>query len=346
MRSLIASAPIDSDTPPGRKHNFPDSSLSHDSSKLLKLAYDQAIADGMPEQDARNYSSMLSKRALNYARRLTSLANFEKRVSTKQEQGLTLEAEKMLTGQMAGEGLIKHTLQNGRVAVGLKADALLSIINGDGQYRTLFENPSIRNAGVAPDPAGRARNEQINFGIPLDANPTTRPAFGYLVSDGFENEDWFKALSPEEQKKYKEVVSINAIGRVGQRVGSGIGRPAFGEARVVLKRDVMDRTTYAVDGTLATGTFPRPVTAEPTKESMALAGVYGRDPGFTMGRGEGLINEVDGSIDPTLSFIEAQVHGRFTLDDVEAIYVTAEKAPEIESALRAKGIGIEVRISK
>jgi hypothetical protein len=299
----------------------------------------------MSQEEAKNYSSNLSKRALNYARRLTSLANFQKRVSTKQEQGLTQEAEKMLAGQRAGEELIRHTLRNGKVAVGLKADALLSIINGDGQYRTLFENPSIRNAGVAPDPGGRARNEQINFGIPLDADPTTRPSFGYLISDGFENQDWFKALSPEEQKKYKEVVSINAIGRVGQPSG-GIARPAFGEARIVLKRDVMDRTTYAVDGTLATGTFPRPVTAEPTRESMALAGVYGRDQGFTIGRGDGLVSELNGLIDPTLSFIEAQVHGRFTLDDVEAIYVTSEKAPEIESALRAKGIGIEVRISK
>lgn len=345
LRSLIASAPIDSDSPAGRRHNFPDSSLSHDSSKLVKLAYDQAIADGMSQEEAKNHSQKVSKRALNYARRLTSLANFEKGVRTKQEQGLTQEAEKMLAGQRAGEGLIRHTLQNGKVAVGLRADALLSIINGDGQYRTLFENPGVRNLGVINHPQGRAENEQINFGIPLDADPTTRPAFGYLISDGFENEDWFTALSPDMQNKYKTLVSLDAIGRVGRTDGARIGSPAFGDARVVLKRDVLDRTTYAVDGTFATGTFPRPVTAEPTKESMALAGAYGRGQGFTTGRGDGLISESNGFIDPTLSFIEAQVHGRFTLDDVEAIYVSAEKAPEIESALRAKGIGIEVRIS-
>jgi hypothetical protein len=119
---------------------------------------------------------------------------------------------------------------------------------------------------------------------------------------------------------------------------------SFGDARIVLKRSVMDRTTYAVDGTLTTNTFPRPVNAEPTKESMALAGAYGRDPGITRGQGRGLIDESSGLKDYTLAFIEAQVHGRFTLDDVEAIYVSAEKAPEIESALRAKGLGIEVRV--
>jgi hypothetical protein len=200
------------------------------------------------------------------------------------------------------------------------------------------------NPGVMNMPMGRAKNELINFGIPVDADPTTRPAFGYLISDGFENEDWFKALSPEAQEKYKALVSIDAIGRVGQPSGRGLGSVAFGDARIVLKRSVMDRTTYAVDGTFTTGTFPRPVNAEVTRESMALAGVYGRDQGMTRGMGDGLINQVNGLIDPTLAFIEAQVHGRFTLDDVEAIYTSAEKAPEIESALRAKGLGIEVRV--
>lgn len=340
---MIASSPIDSSTPPGERRTFPDPSLNHDNAKLAKLLRDQAIADGMSQEEAKAYADTLSKRALNYARRLTHLAKFEKRVRDKQEQGQNEQAEKMLVGQRAGEGLIRHTLQNGKVAVGLQAKALLNMINGDGQYRTLFENPDVRNPGVVADTRGRADNEAINFGIPTDADPTTRPAFGYLISDGFENEDWFTALSPDMQEKYKTLVSLDAIGRVGQAAG-GFGRPAFGEARIVLKRDVMDRTTYAVDGTFRSGTFPRPVTAEPTKESMALAGAYGRDQGLTMGRAEGLINEVNGSIDPTLSFIEAQVHGRFTLDDVEAIYVSAEKAQEIESALRAKGLGIEVRI--
>lgn len=346
LQALIAATTIDSDTPLGQARNFPDSSLSHDNSKLIKLAYNQAIADGMSEQNARDYAELLGRRASNYARRLAHLANFEKRVRDKQEQGLIDEAEKMLVGQRAGEGLIKHILQNGRVAVGLGMEAMLRIINGDGQYRTLFENPGVINRGVMADKSGRAINERINFGIPLDADPTTRPSFGYLVSDGeFQNEDWFKDLGPEEQEKYKKLVSLNAIGRVGQS-SNGFGTPAFGEVRIVLKRDVMDRTTYSVDGTFGTGTFPRPVLAEPTKESMALAGAYGRAQGITRGSGRGLINELNGSIDPTLSFIEAQVHGRFTLDDVEAIYVSAERAPEIESALRAKGYGIEVRISR
>lgn len=343
VRSLIASAPIDENTPPGERRRFPDPSLDHDNAKLRELVVDQEIAKGVPLEEASQYGSAVAQRALNYARRLTSLAKFNKRVSDKQQAGQNEEAEKMLIGKRAGEGLIRHTLQNGRVAVGLKNEALLSIINGDGQYRTLFEDPNIRNGGVVSDKLSRAMNEQINFGIPIDADPTTRPAFGYLISDGFENEDWFKALSPNQQKKYKELVSINAIGRVGQG-GGMLGRPLFGEARIVLKRSIMDRTTYAVDGTLRTGTFPRPVNGEATEESMALAGAYGRDQGITLGRGTGLIDEMNGSIDPTLSFIEAQVHGRFNLGDVEAIYVSAEKAQEFESALRAKGIGIEVRV--
>jgi len=344
LRSLIASAPIDSNSPPGERRTFPDSSLNFDSAKLTRLLREQAIADGMSQDEARANANLSLKRALNYARRLTSLANFEKRVRDKQEQGQNEQAEKMLTGQRAGEGLIRHTLQNGKVAVGLKSEALLNIINGDGQYKTIFENTNVRNPGVMSFPEGRADNELLNFGIPKDADPTTRPAFGYLISDGFENEDWFTALTPKEQENYKRLVSIDAIGRVGRPVNGGLNMISFGDARIVLKRSVMDRTTYAVDGTLTTNTFPRPVNAEPTKESMALAGAYGRDQGVTRGQGRGLIDEVNGSIDPTLSFIEAQVHGRFTLDDVEAIYVSAEKAPEIESALRAKGLGIEVRV--
>jgi hypothetical protein len=297
----------------------------------------------MSQDEARANANLYLKRALNYARRLTSLANFEKRLNAERENNP--EGGQLSIRQRAGEGLIKHTLQNGQVAVGLQTRALLSIINGDGQYRTLFESTGIVNPGVMVMPMARAQNELLNFGIPVDADPTTRPAFGYLISDGFENEDWFKALSTEEQSKYKALVSIGAIGRIGQPSGGGrLGSVAFGDARIVLKRSVMDRTTYAVDGTFTTGTFPRPVNAEPTRESMALAGVYGRDQGMTRGMGDGLINQVNGSIDPSLAFIEAQVHGRFTLDDVEAIYTSAEKAPEIESALRAKGIGIEVRV--
>jgi hypothetical protein len=67
-------------------------------------------------------------------------------------------------------------------------------------------------------------------------------------------------------------------------------------------------------------------------------------------RGVGTLSLGNSIIDvngrPHTSFIEAQVHGRFTLDDVEAIYAPAEKVEMIQSLLRSKGIGIEVRASR
>ena len=230
-----------------------------------------------------------------------------------------------------------HVLDNSYVAVGIGESALLKLINGDGQYRNIFENPGERNRGAMQDPRGRASNEYTLYDSPLDLDPTLRPAFGYLVTEGLEDQEWFRNMEPREQERYRSIVSLDVIDNI---------MGGFGDCKLTLKKSVLDRTSYSVGGSLKSGVLPRSITRQRDRQSQILAGLYGSDGlqgASTMSLGNSIV-DVNGR--PYTSFMEAQVHGRFTLDDVEAIYAPPEKIEMIQAALRARGIGIEVRSTR
>jgi 8-oxo-dGTP pyrophosphatase MutT (NUDIX family) len=361
LENMIAMAPVtpQSQRTVGRDQNSP---FMHDKDTLAKVAMDKALANGATQVEARAYADAVVTRAGFYALRTNSADAYAKQLEKARNSlerakrdlenlpagGDRIAAEASVAnkqryfdslsqGEGDGQAFMDHVLDNSYVAVGIGESALLKLINGDGQYRNIFENPGERNRGAMQDPRGRAANEYALYDSPLELDPTLRPAFGYLVTEGLEDQEWFRNMEPREQARYRSIVSLDVIDNI---------MGGFGDCKLTLKKSVLDRTSYSVGGSLKSGVLPRSITRQRDRQSQVLAGLYGSDnmrgvSTFSLGNS---IIDVNGR--PYTSFIEAQVHGRFTLDDVEAIYAPAEKVEMIQSLLRSKGIGIEVRASR
>jgi 8-oxo-dGTP pyrophosphatase MutT (NUDIX family)/alkylhydroperoxidase/carboxymuconolactone decarboxylase family protein YurZ len=361
LENMIAMAPVtpQSQRTVGRDQNSP---FMHDKDALAKVAMDKALANGATQEEARAYADAVVTRAGFYALRTNSADAYAKQLEKARNSlerakrdletlpagGDRIAAEASVAnkqryfdslsqGEADGQAFMDHVLDNSYVAVGIGESALIKLINGDGQYRNIFENPGERNRGAMQDPRGRAENEYALYDSPRELDPTLRPAFGYLVTEGLEDQEWFRNMEPGEQERYRSIVSLDVIDNI---------MGGFGDCKLTLKKSVLDRTSYSVGGSLKSGVLPRSITRQRDRQSQVLAGLYGSDNMrnvsiFSLGNS---IIDVNGR--PHTSFIEAQVHGRFTLDDVEAIYAPAEKVEMIQSLLRSKGIGIEVRASR
>jgi len=360
IERLISLAPITTDTDVedriGSRVNSP---LKHDSNALARLAKEEALKSGMTDSEANDFASATVTRATYLVRRLHSLAKYREKVEKAQNElerskrdleravdgrdRVTAEAavsnrqralDALLDGESTGKDFANYVLSNGKIAVTLQGEALRRIIEGDGQYRTQFENPTVRNAGAVQSQRTRAENEYALYGIPVtNEDHAIRPAFGHIVADGLEDQEWFKNLDSREQERYRSFVNISSIENLGI-MGAG-----FGDVSLVLKDSVRDRTSYSFGGSLRAGILPRSLKNGTDYDSQVAAGLYGSE-GFGGLEGGGLISN-NGR--PDLRFIEAQIHGRFTLEDVDTIYAPAEKVEQIRGWLRSKGIGIEVK---
>ena len=360
LENMIAMAPVTPQTqrPVGKTENSP---FMHDKDELAKVAKEKALASGLTDEEARAYADAVVTRASFYALRTNAAEKYEKKLEKARTaleraqrdlenigNGDIIAARAAVAsrqdrlnaltqGEADGQAFMDHVLDNSYVAVGIGESALLKLINGDGQYRNIFENPGERNRGAMQDPRGRASNEYTLYDSPLDLDPTLRPAFGYLVTEGLEDQEWFRNMEPREQERYRSIVSLDVIDNI---------MGGFGDCKLTLKKSVLDRTSYSVGGSLKSGVLPRSITRQRDRQSQILAGLYGSDGlqgASTMSLGNSIV-DVNGR--PYTSFMEAQVHGRFTLDDVEAIYAPPEKIEMIQAALRARGIGIEVRSTR
>jgi 8-oxo-dGTP pyrophosphatase MutT (NUDIX family) len=360
LENMIAMAPVTNETGlNSRVGTLENSPFMHDRDALARVAKDRGLASGMTDEEAKEYASAVVTRAGYYALRNHRAQEYAKtlekaRVEVERakrnldnipadgdreyaETELAkrqANVDKLVQGEADGEAFMSHVLQNCRVAVGIGESALLKLIKGDGQYKNIFENTGERNRGAIADPRARAQNEYALYDSPLSQDPTLRPAFGYLVAKGLRDQEWFKNMEPREQERYRSIVSLDTLDNV-------LG--GFGDFKMVLKESVLDRTSYTVGGSLKSGVMPRSITRQQDRQSQILAGLYGgvqMNGVPTMSLGNSII-DIGGR--PYTSFIEAQVHGRFTLDDVSVIFAPAEKVESIQAVLRAKGIGIEVR---
>ncbi len=197
-----------------------------------------------------------------------------------------------------------------QVVVRVPGDVIDDVLR-EGAIKTQFETQS--SMGYF-GPSTRARFENRAFGIPMGADPRSRPVYGVLVY----------TLDPaNEDADY------------------------YGDVTVVLKDSVRDRTTFTMGDSLDGVVQPTPLN-EPgigsfMHDSMTLSPL-----GLGRAR-DGVLLDPDGALSrlrtsPTLvdvtyiNYAEAQVHGGVTLADVERMVFKAEPHPTVKRLLRERGI--------
>lgn len=188
----------------------------------------------------------------------------------------------------------------------------LGKILADGRVKTQFETGTSKGLN---DKNARAAHEAMMFGLSLDPNVDreSRPVYGYVAVDG--------------------------IRPVGVSVGSqGTGTDAlsqYGQVQVVLKNEVRDRTTAMYGDSMNHGRFgvPSPVNQPswmsftPMVDNGGIAANFGdldRDPEDFELRSN--------------AYVEAQVHGGVTVDDIAEVVFPSAPAKALRESLDAQGI--------
>ncbi|MEU1985133.1 hypothetical protein [Nocardia sp. NPDC019395] len=205
--------------------------------------------------------------------------------------------------------------------------ATLAAVLRDGRFKTKFETgKSAGGAGLE----GRAWLERVWFGHDPDTFPDReRPVYGsvqlngdYAAATGPHGIGWFERLGDSEWK---------------QGIGDADTLSAYGEIQVILKPDVLDRTTFTVGDSFndRAATFPSHI-SNPQPESF-----YAYDNSTDGSAYKSPATNALGSFDrqydlPSVTnwtYVEAQVHGGVRVNDIDHVLLPHDPAPELRQAL-------------
>lgn len=134
------------------------------------------------------------------------------------------EAERAAAQTKAAE-ILREEWRGKKIATRITASTLKAVLD-EGRFKTQFETG--RSAGGFGT-TRRAAAEQMMFGIPKNADPKTRPFYGYLAMDGVDAAHEDDLLN------------------------------TYGDIQVVFKDSVRSRTTASVGDTLDQEILPSPV---------------------------------------------------------------------------------------
>lgn len=192
----------------------------------------------------------------------------------------------------------KEAFAERQVAVSMGEQSLTALLT-DGRFKNQLE---VGRSDGLYQPAERQFRERQWFGIPVDADPASRPIYGYLTTTGSD--------SPS---------SATAI---------------YGPIRVVLKDDVRSRTTAMVGDSMehsAQGA-PRPVD---NPDWAAFTPTSDDHAGEPIGK---LDRAYDGAAFNRKSYMEAQVHGGVSTDDIAEVVLPSAPSPALRALLEQRGI--------
>jgi len=202
-------------------------------------------------------------------------------------------------------------LQKGVPVVAIEEDDFLSVIK-DGRFKTQYET---KESNGAYKPYLRRTNEMAYMGVPQNTSAGSRPIYGYVASQ-------VSGTTPNTSPYNQDKWNIN---------NGGVGQ--YGEVRVVMKDDVIGRTSYTVPDSLDGYALARPLGEAHSERSIAQAGLF-HDLSLSHG---GLQRG---------GYIEAQIRGGVSVKDIKEVYIVGGK-PEsivrIQTALGAKGLDIPVK---
>ncbi|EIV92768.1 hypothetical protein [Frankia sp. QA3] len=221
-----------------------------------------------------------------------------------------------MTADQFRDGMTRHVREafTGRnVAIRMQLDQQrFERFLAAGRYRTQFE-PGIET-GYDSRASRRTREEQW-FGYPPDLDPTRRPVYGYLDIGGPRSVGVYDFEAPLDLRD---------------------DLSGYGTVQIILKRDVAKRSTALVGDSLGSVGFgrPTPLTA-PTWESFSprLEG------GWSAGGTAGTFDERDyiSSRFRAESYIETQIHGGVTIDDIQEVVLAGTPKQQPRAAMKRSG---------
>jgi hypothetical protein len=233
----------------------------------------------------------------SYVERLTQDNNRERLLGQFMERNE--RALGRLTPAKAKEELARRAKEAfaGRpVAVNLGERSLRQMLE-DGRFKTQLETGT---SGGTYQPEERLAKEQMWFGTPHDADPATRPIYGYLAT----------SQSP------KALVST------------------YGSIRVVLKDDVRSRTTAMVGDSMEHSLEGSPSLVD-APDWAAFTPGSNDNSHRPIGK---LERNYGGTAFNRDTYIEAQIHGGVSLDDIAEVVLPSQPSADLRKLLADRGV--------
>jgi hypothetical protein len=202
-------------------------------------------------------------------------------------------------------------LQKGVPVVAIEEDDFLSVIK-DGRFKTQYET---KESNGAYKPYLRRTNEMAYMGVPQDTPAGKRPIYGFVATQT-------QGTTPDTSQYNMDKWNIN---------NEGVGQ--YGAVRVVMKDEVIGRTSYTIPDSLDGYALARPLGEAHTERSVAQAGLF-HDLSLSH---DGFQRE---------GYVEAQIRGGVSVKDIKEVYVVSgkpESIQRIQTALAGKGLDIPVK---
>jgi hypothetical protein len=219
---------------------------------------------------------------------------------------------------------LRGLTKNARVNVQVKS-ATLPLILQTGRFKTNLELAGSKEddlkAILGGAPFGtyqseRRYGEQTIFGYPLDYPDDRRIVYGYLTDKP----------GGTRRRYYEHPPYVKP----------------YGDARVILKDSVIDRTTFTYGDSLAHTDFGTPtVLPSPVRRPEYVSARYSAHEGEVL-RDAFDLNSLSFIPDAHYEYYEAQIHGGVTTGDIAAVQLETPPAGNVEAALEAAGIPYRV----
>ena len=209
---------------------------------------------------------------------------------------------------------VTNAMQNGKITIGVNRVAFKSIFE-DGRFKSQFES---KTSGGLLDPYIRKTREKTTFDIDVNTPNKERPIYGYITDNR-------KTMVPGQGETIND--ALNNILSIWNRDAM-----QYGEYKIILKDSVKNRTTATIGDSLRTGLLGENV-VEPKPDLVNMGyWTYGAPP-----RRVGL---------PDFAYLEAQIHGGVTIDDIETIILPMNETSlgfkEVKEIVQKSGLDIEV----
>jgi hypothetical protein len=250
------------------------------------------------------------------------LEMYLKNKTTKQEFDETLDSgtlrpnvvEELRKAETIAKQKVTEAMQTGSVTIAIKLEDFFKVLR-DKRFKNQFE--TMTSNGMLDDKYRKISEAAVQE-ISVQAAPTERSIYGYITTkekiqntvpdEGFEN--GIKRL-------WDNRLSINSDA-VDQ----------YGDIRIVLKPQVKERTTVTIGDSLYSGKLADKITS-PNPDFVNM-GLYRNGVSVYTAR-------------PTFSYMEAQIQGIVTVEDIATIYVPQGVDIEmLKELIRKTGIDIPI----
>jgi SPP1 gp7 family putative phage head morphogenesis protein len=216
--------------------------------------------------------------------------------------------------EIASKEKALHAFKEGNVTIAIKPSDFRKVLE-EGKFKNQFET---QTSNGLFDPKLRQVSEAAQQQIPIQSEAAQRPVYGYITTKKeLQNTVPDESVTDAIKRIWDNKLSINSA-NVDQ----------YGDFRIVLKSDVKNRTTVTIGDSLYQGQLAEHIT-NPNPD-LIQAGFYGR-------------GVSPHGVFPSFNYMEAQITGGVTLNDIAAIYVPdGTDIVSLVNKLKELGLNIQV----